>query len=237
MDAGAGPYTYTYTAPEDAAVTYRYQTVAFGAADIIVNVTSAVAKSITLDWEWGQALKWTVELMGAKVQTDTFDSVSETATASLVDCLAAHAKLYVDAWGGTMGSTEFTKMISGSLTIDTNRQYLRYCGSLTPTGVYDAPGWRISGKVVCESDATSAAWATSSLSAAQQRLIRVDFDNGGATTSNRGLTLDTCARVWVSNLFTDADGLQTVELEFESAQEADNDYFTAVVTNNTNGIY
>jgi len=236
-EAGSGPYTQTYGAPEDTAVTPDFMTLTHGAGDSVVGVTSACASSIDISWSFGELVTSTVNLMGHSVVADTLAALSPTDDEDLTYASGCHASVYIDTWGGTMGSTEFTKCLSGNFTIDAQRQYLGYGGSCYPGGVFDPMGWNITGSLTLESDATSAGYVDAILSAATKKLIRIDFNNGEAAADERGAQFDIMALINVDSVHTDDSGLMTHTISFESIQEDDNDYFTAVVTNNVAAIW
>jgi hypothetical protein len=236
-EAGVGPFTQTYAAPEAAAITPDYMTVTYGSDSGIYAVTSAFGKSLSLEWAYGQAVTGSIDLGGYAVVTDTLAALSEAAVADLTYANGCQASVYIDAWGGTMGSTAFTKCLSGNVTIDAQRQVLGYAGSCYPSGTYDPNGWNITGSLKLESDATSAAWVDALLSASQKKLLRIEFTNGGAGAAERTITIDLQVQITVADTMADDNGLQTFDLDFMSVQEDDNDYFEMVITNDVASIW
>ena len=235
--AGIGPYTYTYAAPTTEQAVPRPQTLVMGVGDAVYGIVGACASSITFEWSAGQLLTYTVDLMGHSLVVDELAALSETVTGSLTYALAGHATFAIDAWGGTMGDTASAIVHSGSITINCNRRYNRKSGSLYPTGVYDSPSWNITGNLVLEETAASAGIADAVVAGASSRLIRVDFDNGGAAAAQRALQFDIAALIRVPELMTDDDGMSTINLEFESREEADGGYFDMISTSSTAVLY
>jgi len=236
-EAGAGPYTQTYAAPEAAAITPDYMTLVYGSDSGIYGVTSAFGKSLSIDWAYGQAVTGSLDVGGYSVNTDTLASLSEAAVADLTYANGCQASVYIDAWGGTMGATAFTKCLSGNVTIDAQREYLGYAGSCYPAGTYDPVGWNITGSLKLESDATSGAWVDALLAASQKKLLRIKFTNGLAGADERTIQIDLQAQITVSDTMADDNGLQTFDLDFMSVQEDDNDYFEMVITNDVSAIW
>ena len=237
VEAGEGPYTQTYTAPEATAVTPDYMTLVFGADSGVYGVTSAFAKSLSLEWAYGQAVTGSVDIGGYSVNTDALEALSETAVGSLTYATGCQVSIAIDAWGGAMGTTPFTKCLSGSMTINAQREYLGYAGSCYPGGTFDPIGFLISGSLKLESDATSAGWVDDMLSAAQSKLIRITMTNSAAGAALRSAQFNIMAQITVSDTIADDNGLQIFDLDYTSVQEDDNDYFTAVLTNNVEDIW
>jgi hypothetical protein len=235
---GSGPYTYSYEAPTTAAATPRSQTLVGGASDLVVGVVGAQAGGITLSWQYGEYVKLSVDLLGHSTEADALEALSEAA--SLTYATADQLTVYVDPFGGTLGATAFGGVSpSGALTINPQRHYKTGVGSLYPTDTYDDPGWEITGTLTLEETSVSAGWVDAILAGATKKLVRLLFTNGGATTAERSLTLDLAVEIKVGEIFTDADGLQTVDLTFSTIEESSqiNGYFKAQLVNNTASIY
>ncbi|MBD3354317.1 MAG: hypothetical protein GF364_22735 [Candidatus Lokiarchaeota archaeon] len=243
---GSGPYTYPYVSPLASQVTPRPQTLVMGVGNAVFGITSACAASMSFEWSWGEPLMWNAELMGYDVVADAFAALDEAASSSLTYAIASQCTVYIDALAGTLGSTAFSKVLSGNLEINCNRQYLRRSGSLYPAGVYDSPYWDITGTLVLEEDATSAGYADAIIAGATSKLLRIKFTNGEAAADERSLTFDIAALVHVEDLMTDDNDLSTVELSFEPIEEGDwtsagsgeiDGYFEVAAVNNTSSLY
>ena len=217
--AGAGPTTYTFTAPTTAQVVPHPQTLVMGVGDLVFGVCAACASEMTFEWDAGQALTFSMGIMGRNVEPDAFAALSETAAADLTYALASHCTVYIDAIDGTLGATAFSECLSGSITVSCNRQYNEPVGSLYPSGVYDSPSWDFTGTLVLEETATSAGYADAIAAGAEARLLRIDFDDGGAGADNRALQFNMAAKINVTDMMTDDNGMSTVELAFSSIEE------------------
>lgn len=246
LSAAAEGTTRTYVAPTTAQVTPDLQTLVFGHEGAVYNVTSPVAGGMTFTFNWGEALKFNVDLMGSHIEGDTYEALNETAATSLTYATACQCTVYIDAIGGTMGNTAMTNVMSGTININPNRKYLKRVGSCMPAGTFDSPYWDITGSIVMEADATSIGFADTIVGAATSKQIRVKFTNGGIGAAERSLTFDIAALVSVPSLLTDADGLMTVELNFEPIEQGDwttpgggdlDGYFKIVSVTNTADLY
>lgn len=221
LSAAAEGVSRVYAAPTTAQVTPDLQTLVFGYGDAVYNVTSAVAGQMTFTWNWGEPLKFSVDLMGHSVEADAFGALSETAAASLTYASACQCTVSIDALSGTLGATAMTAVMGGTITINPNRKYLRRVGSCFPSGTYDAPYWDTTAKLVLEADATSIAFADAIVAGATTKLVRVKFTNGLAAGDERSLQFDFAAIARVPQLITESDELMVVELQLEPIEEGD----------------
>ncbi len=236
---GAGPYTYTYTGPTTAAATPRLQTLVGGAANGVWGLNSAVLETYGLSWRWGEIVEMTSTWLGYEVEDDALAALTEATDANTTEATACMVNTYIDAYGGAYGATAMTKTLSATMDLDLTRQYLPYVGSCNPGGVFDARGWIASGNVSLQQDATSAAFADAAVGDVLRKKIRFDITNGGATTAERSLEIDMYVELTIEELFSDADGLLTLDFSYETRRDgADSDfYFEAVLTNNTAVAY
>jgi hypothetical protein len=243
---GSGPYTYTYAAPTSAQVVPHPQTLVVGYGDAVYGVTSACASELRFEWSFGQPLMFTANLMGYNVVPDAFAALDETAAASLTYALASQCTVYIDAIDGTLGSTAFSEVNSGSITITPNRKYKRRSGSLYPAGVYDSPYWDARFELVLEETSTSAGFADAVAAGATTKLVRIKFTNGGATTAERSLTFDFASILRVPSLLDNDDDMTVYRVQGEPVEEGDwtdagageiDGYFEVAGVNNTSALY
>jgi len=246
LDAAAEATTRTYNGPALAQAVPDLQTLVVGHAGAIYNIASPRAGGMTFTWNWGEALKFNMDLMGHSVEDDAFIALDETATASLTYALASQCTVSIDALAGGLGGTAMTNVMGGTLSINTNRKYLRRVGSLFPAGTYDSPYWDITGTIIMEADATSIAFVDALIAAPSTKLIRIKFTNSGAGVLERSLTLDTASIVSAPALFSESDELETVQLQFAPIEEGDftlapggdlDGYFRATSVTNTADLY
>lgn len=239
VPAGAGPYTYQYAGPTDAAAAPRWQTLVCGNAVSVYGLTSAVLSDLSLSWTWGEIVQMTTTWMGSSVDDDTLAALTEPTDATTTEATACHAHAYIDAWGGTMGFTEIATMLSGSLNLTANREFLRYAGSCEPSGTYDKNGWDITGTLSFLLDATTGGFADAMVGAITRKLIRIEFTNGGAGVAERSLTFDIRAEITIDELYTDNDDLVTADISFRAiSDEDDSDLYLEInAVNNTAAAY
>ena len=238
--AGGGPYTYTYTFPTTTAATPRIQTMVTGADDGVWGLTSAVLETYSLSWTWGEIIERSATFLGYAVENDTLAVLTEPTDASVTEALGGcHVNVYIDATGGSYGGTAMGKAMSGTFKLDLLRDYLTYTGTCYPSGVFDSDGWRASGTLSLQQDATSAAFADAIVGATTRRKLRIDITNGGAAAAERSMEIDLFVELKIEELHTDNNGLVTTDLSYRSIQdENDSDFYGEIVlTNNTATAY
>lgn len=126
---GTGPYTYTYAGP-GAKPTPRQMTVARGYGTVVKSLVSALANTLTLEWATNAPVMLGVGMFGHSVADDSLDSLSDRAVNPVH---SNDATLYIDSWGGTVGSTAYTGVAFNiGLSLDANRTDKPGIGSVTP---------------------------------------------------------------------------------------------------------
>jgi hypothetical protein len=227
--------TRAYAAPTTAQVTPDLATLIVGYGDAVYNITSWVAGTTTFTWNWGEPLRFNIDLMGHSLETDAFDALDEAAATALTYATACQCTAYIDPIsGGTMGATAMTNVMGGTISINPQRKYLKRVGSCYPAGVYDAPYWDVTGTLIMEADATSIAFADAIVAGATTKQIRIKFTNGLAAGDERSLTFDIAGIARVPSLMTDSDELMTVELQWEPIEQGD---WTTVAGGDLDGYF
>ena len=236
---GAAPYTYTYDGPTTTWVTPRYQTLVCGNSLAIYGLTSAVLESLSFSWQWGEIVQMTSTWMGSSVDDDTLAALTEPTDANTTEATGCHALLYIDAVADTYGDTQVVEMLSGTLDITPNREFLRYAGTCYPSGVYDKSGWDVTGALSIQLTAAMATLADLVVGAITRRKIRIQFTNAVVGAGQRELLVDIYAEVLVEELFTDNDDLVTADLSFRAVQDeaAADIYLTIAAYNATAAAY
>jgi hypothetical protein len=207
--SGAGPYTRNYTAPTTAAPTPRQNTIAYGQGTDTYGLTSAILNKLTLRGASGAPLRYQSEWIGEIVEPDTLDALSDRAV-NLI--MGNHGAVYVDTFGGTVGSTAIAATAwSFELVVEANRVLKQYLGNVAPGG-YEGGRWKGTLKLSLELNTTSAAYLDSILAsspALYQRLVRLKFSN----TANRDLAIDFAGFTPEGpEVFQDRDGVLTWDL-------------------------
>lgn len=208
--SGAGPYDRDYAAPDTAVTTPRKFTLVHGEGSNVYGLTGAVATDFTINFE--SNAPWTTDnsYIGEAVLTDTFASLTTLAATPI---MGNDTTLYIDAWGGTIGTTAVTaSFFSGSLSVQPGRALVFALGSKVPTQYVEN---RYAGTLSLTLEVT-----------AQTKAI-VDNLIGGALTqhqirikatlgANEIVEIDFAGTLTTApDVFTDTDGVVTYELEWE----------------------
>lgn len=212
---GAGPYTYAYVAPLTAAPVSRILTLTHGDGTNIYCLEGAVVNKLVISGANGGPLKFSADLIGENVVTDSLASLSDRAVNF---AMPQHLALYIDTWGGTMGGTAYTGVnFNFELTIEANRAV--YHGmALKPAGYRDAK-YKGTLKLSLEFVTASKAYLDAIVggSAIFQRLIRIKASN----TASLDIALDFAGTtVKAPVVFSEVDGVVSVDLDFDATYHA-----------------
>lgn len=222
----AAPYTYSYTGPTTAVPTSpRITTFEWGSGSNIYDVTGALLSDVTISIDGYRP--WTIQgnWIAKGVAAGTFASLSNASTT-----LVQGANLYIDAYGGTFGSTAVTgNLISASINITTGRHLKYFADSVAPQnwgeGAFMAT---ISG--VAEFDATWAGYLTASLSGVVSKSIRIK------QTSGTNVAQIDMSGFWSGAkeiLSSDRDGNITIPFAFTARYDVTNAMWIAAEVQNT----
>lgn len=207
---GSGPYVHTYYGPYGSAVTPKIYTVQLGQSALgPVRLAGGLINSVRISAEADGIWKATAEMIGSHVQANALTALSKPAVTLI---RAADTVIYVDAWGGTIGSTALTAaLISFQLELETGRHLKPYVGSLTPLAHGDT---RHSGRLTLRLELTSTVntlveTALSSTPTMGQRLVRIK-----ATSGTLVAQLDFYGTLFGApqTLWEDRDGNKVVEV-------------------------
>lgn len=227
---GAGPYVYTYSAPDGTEPTPRIFTLTHGdnAGSYVYGMEGGIVSKLVISGKTGEAWKFQADLIGEQVNTDALASLSSRA----VNAIMAHmTDLYIDAWGGTIGTTQITgPFFSFELTINTNRAIYHSLGSIMGVGYREAK-YNGTLKLSLELDATSQAYLDAILAASAvfQKQIRIKGSSGASLIAQ----LDFAGTAMKSpETFTDQDGVTTLDLELEGTYNSTlGNWLEAEITN------
>ena len=171
---GAGPYTRTASAPLSAVSSPRIQTLIWGDGTNCYKATGMIVTKATIKGASNQPLMADFDWIAHDVSTGSLAALSDR---SQNPAMAQHALLYVDAWGGTIGSTALSAIAwDFQLVIDSKRNLDWYLGSLSP-GNYHEKVWSGSLDLNLELQTTSKAYLDEIIggSAVHQRQVRVKY--------------------------------------------------------------
>jgi len=203
---GADPYTYAYTAPYTAVPTIRENTFEFGQSGGEYKLAGGVLTGLTITGETKGV--WTVAapVIGKQVSTVTLASLNDR-TVELIRF--ADTVLYIDAWGGTIGTTAITSaFIRFELAVETGRHLKFFDTSVLP-GLYGHGKFTGTLKLLLEWNAAVKAYLDSLITPALvQKQIRIKATSGThmATIDFAGVLAE------APEMFQDREGNEVVEL-------------------------
>ncbi len=233
--SGANPYTYAYTAPLGTLPTRRVWTLIKGMSAPTSNIytlAGGVIQEATFKTETKKPVSYDLTLVGKSAATGSLAALSDR---SLTPIMAHQGLLYIDAVGGTIGSTAITTLwMSWELNVKTNAQANYGIGSQTASGFREAK-WEVTEKVKCEIDATTKAMLDSIIGGTLlQKQIRVKFTTGASAIAQ----FDTGVSFLKSpEITTDTDGISSLEFEATSIYNtALGNHFKASVTNGVSAL-
>lgn len=205
---GAGPYTRNYTAPIGTKPTPKILTVIYGeTTGGVYKLSGGLVNELTIKGESGSYFTVEGSLIGKDVTTGSLAALSDR---TINPVHGAHGKLYIDAWGGTIGTTEvLAAHYAFELKLTSGRATKRHIGSLTPDGYKED---RYDGELKLTLEFTSAVKAYLDAILAPglfQRQIRIKCSN----TASYDVALDFAGfSEEAPQIFNDQDGVATVEM-------------------------
>lgn len=216
---GASPYTYTYAHPVTAAVntikTYTIETGNALAGDV-QEMEYSFVEEMTFSGAYGEAWKMASSWMGRQATAASFTSALTAPTVEEV--LFSKTKLYIDATGGTIGSTQITGVLTAAqITIKTGIQQVPVGDGTLYSTVHKFVRPEITGSITIELENTNSTVATERAFYKTQtaRLLRLDV---AGSTSDRNFQFNAAVQ-W--------DGIDTYK----------NDKGDTVVTFNWSAVY
>ena len=221
---GAGPYVRAGAAPLAAAFAPRLMTLFKGDTDGVYKLEGALVDGFTLECEQSESdseATFEVKLLGKDVVTGTL--AAALSDDSLTPIMAADWSIWIDPIATAPGTTQVQTTIRKlALKLSAGRVLKPYLGSLAPGG-WEQPGFasdKQSLALTMEFNATSKAYLDALLGASTApKNIRLKALNG---TNIMQFDLG-CVAKDAPELFNDADGVKTLEIEYnvlESSQAA-----------------
>jgi len=179
--SGAGPYTRNYAAPITAVPSPRIQTMYYGDGTNCYRLTGMLPSKLVFKGESGGPLTVDADVFGQLFDAGTLAALSDRAVNV---GMGDHATVFVDTWGGTIGSTALTPSAwAFELTLDSKRKPDQYFGSLAADSYHEADGaegWDGTLKLSLEFNAATKAQydAMIAQSAVYQRQVRIKYTSG-----------------------------------------------------------
>lgn len=208
---GTNPYTWTYSAPTTSAATpQKYSLEITDSASPYV-VKGGVLTKLNVKGVNAGIWTWNADLIGKTVATVTPASLSRR-TVEIIR--GGDTALYVDAVGGTMGSTAVTAtLLEWELEVETGR-YLKWyqdASGVLP-GDFGEAQWSGSLKTILEYNSSAKAYIDSLITPARvQKQIELR-----ATSGTKSAKVQFCGYVDGSTpLWTDRDGTTVVEINWK----------------------
>ncbi len=229
---GANPYVYSYTAGLGTLPARRSFTLIKGNGSNVYTLSGATIKEATFTVETGQPLKYDISFVGKLAQTGSLAALSDRTQTPI---LAPQFTSYIDAVGGTIGTTAITtNWFSMELKISSNADVYGGIGSLYPVGYREAK-WDVSLKLKYELDATSKAMVDSIIgSSLLQKQIRVKATTGASAIAQFDVA---GSYLKAPDLFTDSDGVVSAELELTALYNSTlANFLKASVTNTVSAL-
>lgn len=212
--AAAPGYARTYAAPLTAIPTPRMTTLVHGQTGGVYQLDGALGTQLTITGEHSAAAKASMRYEGLRVVGGTLSALSDR---SVDFMMGNQAKLYIDTWAGTAGTTEITATSwAFQLTVNPNRKLNRSLGSLIPVSWQDGDAenrWGGELKLSLEVNATTAAYLNVMLQATPavfERQVRITYTGPNANQSFQ-ITFAGAA-LTAPSLFSDMDGLVSFDV-------------------------
>lgn len=127
--SGAGPYVRAYSGA-GAVPAPRILTLAHGSGVGVQSLVGALISKFSLAFEPNKRATIKADMIGYGVENDTLDSLADR---TVIPIHSNDVTLYVDAWGGTVGTTAITlAKFNIGLDLDLNRKLLPGIASASP---------------------------------------------------------------------------------------------------------
>lgn len=212
---GVGPYTRDYAINNAADQAPRIQTFEFGVPTVApYRMVGGIVSQLQITGEAGGHWMSTADLIGQKVEDNAMTGALSNRVIEYIRM--ADTSLYIDAAGGTVGSTvQAATLISFDLTINPNRHLKVFAGSLNPGGHGEGP-WEVTLNLQAEFTAAVKAIIDAMDTAIIERQVRIQ-----AVSGDKEVTIDLAGVLQDSQqLFQDRDGNVTVDLAFTGKYNA-----------------
>jgi hypothetical protein len=234
--SGSGPYTRDYAAPLGALLTPKILTFVYGDDTNCYQLSGGLVSKLVVKGSNGQPMTMTADLIGKDVTAGTLESLSDrTVNVAMGD----HMAIYVDAWGGTIGTTAIAaSAYAYELTIDAKRKGDQFLGGLAASNYHEddgASGWEVMLKLSMEFNSITKAQydALISQSAVYQKQIRLK-----STNSTRVIQFDVAGTSEEAPTFgEDRDGVLVFEAALKGTYNSGlANYLKAQVINGVNAL-
>ncbi len=218
--SGSDPYTRAYAAALTSTLTSRKLTLTRGLASETYGLAGGVARKIEISCSNRGIATCNVELVGAYSDTDAHAALSDRVVNTV---LGHHWAIYMDAFGGTIGSTAIPNSVFDfTLTLENNRSVDHYLGNLIGAD-YTEGDWNgtLQLNMVLPGNSNVVRTLVTDIVdrtdlSPIQKLIRLKASN----TSDRDLVLDFAGTCKAPELTQITDDKVSVSFEFENTYES-----------------
>ena len=224
--SGSGPYQRTYVSPQDAPPTNpAFYTVEYGPKDAEYQLAGGLITEATIKGEVGSA--WTADfsMKGGRATPQAYTALAEPS----VDLIRfANTLLYIDDWGGTIGSTQISNaFINFEYQFTTGRHLKRFSGDVWPAAYGE--GEFLGGlKLALEYNSTTKTIFDAALSGLKSLLVRIK----GVSGTNQAILDFAGYLAGNPELFPDREGNTIMNLELKPRYNATLGYWGQVDTYN-----
>jgi hypothetical protein len=183
---GTGPYAYVY-AGAGAKPTPRMMTLTRGDENSVKSLVSALVQTLTLNVETNAPVGLEVAGFGHSVEDDALATLADRTVNPIH---GNDVTLYIDAWAGTVGTTEFTDVAFAlSLALDNARAEKPGLGAVTPKSWKQPKGDPTANQLMMrlEFDTMSIAFLDALLTGTDipfRKLVRLEFALDANNTMN-----------------------------------------------------
>lgn len=211
--SGAGPYVRAGAAPLTAAATNRMITLYDGQASDVYKLLGGVVNKLVISGKTGEEWKFAADLIGKQKTTGALAVLADRTVTAIE---GADTSLYIDAWGGTIGTTQINTLATAfELSIDLGTAVRHYLGNLLP-GRYrqkKAEPGSVTLKLSLEFDAVTKAYLDAFLtySAVLQHQVRIKATTG----TNAIAQFDFAGTVVGEPAMSDEDGVYMLDLNYQ----------------------
>lgn len=235
QDGTGTDYIYTFDLATTAQNTIQTYTIETGDDQQAEEMEYCFVTELTLEGVAGEALMMGATWLGRQVSNTTFTGA--IAIPSVDEILFSKGKIYIDAIGGTIGTTQVTNSLVGmSLSLTTG---------LAPVYTADGDLFFTFQKQVAPELTVEVTWEHDANAVTRKgdfrnetaRLIRLEFEGPavatpGTTYSNKTLILDMAAKIESISALEDADGNDQVTMTYRARYNVSDAFFAQFIVVN-----
>lgn len=233
---GTGPYVRTYQLPVGSLTAPRILTLVHGNSQTgggVYTLTGGLITQLKFSVKLGGPAQLTASFIGKQV--DTSQSLQSLSDRSVTTIMGQPWAVYMDTWGGTIGTTQLTATVVGfDLTIALARQVVRSVDAVAPD-TWEQTGHKVSLDLTLRFNATAKTQVDAYVAqtAAIQKQIRLK-----QTNSTQICQLDVAGTITKNNnIYDDQNEVLTTTMGFEGTYNSSlANQFKASITNSVSTL-